>query len=250
VGVVKTYVRVDGRRVAAYDVVGEGPPLVCLPGGPGYAGDQLDLLGGLHAHRRLIRLDLRGAGESDEPPRRTWSLTDYAADLAVVQEHLGEARIDVFGHAHGGLVGAVYATQHPERVGHLVLDGVPARPVHEFDGGTEGGVAAYFTHFDERAQRFVEAHLSRMQEGAMAWFWDHDASTDFVALMAQVPVPTLVITGETDPMAGPAAVLNLARRMTHGRAAVIPEASHFAWVEQRELYVSTVEAFLSSSIRV
>jgi pimeloyl-ACP methyl ester carboxylesterase len=246
----KTYVRVEGRRVAAYDVVGSGPPLVCIPGGPGYAGDQLDLLGGLHVHRSLMRLDLRGAGESDEPARPTWSLQDYADDLAIVHEHLGVDRIDLFGHAHGGLIAAVYATAHPDRVGHLVLDGVPARPVHEFDSGTEGGVPGYFRCYDQRAQRYVEAHLGRMQEGAMAWFWDHDAATDFPALMAQVPVPTLVVTGESDPMAGTAAVMNLARRMPRGSAAVIPDASHFAWVEQPGLYASSVEAFLSSSVSV
>jgi pimeloyl-ACP methyl ester carboxylesterase len=244
----KSYVRVEGRRVAALEYVGEGPPLVCIPGGPGYPGDQLDLLGGLHAHRTLIRLDLRGAGQSDEPELPTWSLNDYAQDLEVVRQHLAMDRLDLFGHAHGGLIAAVYARQRPDHVGHLVLDGVPARPVEEFDGGTEGSVSGYFRCYDQRAQRYVEAHLGAMQEGAMAWFWDHDASTDFPALIADVAVPTLLVTGEFDPMAGAPAVERLAARMLHGRSSVIAEASHFAWVEQPSAYVATVESFLAASV--
>lgn len=244
----KSYVRVEGRRVVAFDSVGEGPPLICIPGGPGYPGDQLDLLGGLHAHRTLIRLDMRGAGQSDEPESPSWSLTDYATDLEVLRQHLGVDRMDLLGHAHGGLIAAVYATQHPDHVGHLVLDGVPARPVEEFDGGTEGGVSSYFRCYDQRAERYVKAHLGAMQEGAMAWFWDHDASIDFPALMAAIPVRTLLVTGEFDPMAGGPAVEKLAARMPHGRSSVIAEASHFAWVEQPSAYVAAVESFLAVSV--
>ncbi|MEV6117811.1 hypothetical protein AB0L59_36455 [Streptomyces sp. NPDC052109] len=52
----------DGAELA-YRVAGEGETEVCLPGGPQqstYLGD----LGGLSAHRKLIRLELRGTGRS------------------------------------------------------------------------------------------------------------------------------------------------------------------------------------------
>ena len=59
------------RRFASYDgtelgyrVVGEGPPLVCLPGGPGRAVEYLGDLGGLATTRQLILLDPRGVGSS------------------------------------------------------------------------------------------------------------------------------------------------------------------------------------------
>ncbi|MFE9650446.1 alpha/beta fold hydrolase [Streptomyces sp. NPDC006365] len=55
----------DGTQLA-YHVLGDGPPVICLPGGMQdsvYLGD----LGGLSAHRQLIRLDLRGTGHSATP---------------------------------------------------------------------------------------------------------------------------------------------------------------------------------------
>ena len=49
----------DGTELA-YHVRGEGPPLLCLPGGPMHASAYLGDLGGLAAHRRLVLLDFWG----------------------------------------------------------------------------------------------------------------------------------------------------------------------------------------------
>ena len=43
----------DGTEIA-YSVLGEGSPLVCLPGGPGRAVEYLGDLGGLATSRQLI----------------------------------------------------------------------------------------------------------------------------------------------------------------------------------------------------
>ena len=60
----------DGTELA-YRMVGSGPPLVCIPGGPGQAVEYLGDLGGLSNHRTLIRtlilLDNRGTGASQAP---------------------------------------------------------------------------------------------------------------------------------------------------------------------------------------
>lgn len=243
-----TFVRVDGRRVIAYDAIGAGHDLVCIPGGPGYGGDQLARLGGLTVHRRLLRLDLRGAGMSDAPVSQRYGFADYAADIDLMRRHLGVDRIDLFGHAHGGLSAAWYAREHPDRVGALILDGVPVRPVHEFDTGSEQGVPDYFEDYDSRASHYVGSHMSRIHEPAMAWFWDHESGTDFRALIRDVDVPTLLITGEHDPMAGEAPVMSLAATMKQARAVAIPAASHFAWVENPFAYTAAIEDFLTHAV--
>jgi pimeloyl-ACP methyl ester carboxylesterase len=45
----------DGTEIS-YRVLGDGPPLVCLPGGPGRAAGYLGDLGGLGASRQLVLL--------------------------------------------------------------------------------------------------------------------------------------------------------------------------------------------------
>ena len=56
----------DGAELA-FHVDGDGPAIVCLPGGPMQASAYLDDLGGLSAHRSLLLLDLRGTGASELP---------------------------------------------------------------------------------------------------------------------------------------------------------------------------------------
>jgi pimeloyl-ACP methyl ester carboxylesterase len=245
---VKEYVRVEGRRVVAFDTIGSGPPLICIPGGPGYGGMQLARLGGLSATRTLHRLDLRGAGESDPPDQESYGFADYAADLEVLRQHLGLERMDLMGHAHGGLSVAMYARLFPQHVGSIVLDGVPVRPVAEFDDGTETGVPDYFETYDSRAAHYVSEHMGRIHEPAMAWFWDHEAGVDFRTLVAGVTAPTLLLTGIDDPMAGPRAVESLADVMADASVAVIPRASHFAWVENPGAYTEKVEHFLHQHV--
>src|SRR5512142_2970107 len=50
-----------------YRVLGDGPPLVCLPGGPGRSAEYLGDLGGVSASRQLVLLDPRGTGLSADP---------------------------------------------------------------------------------------------------------------------------------------------------------------------------------------
>jgi pimeloyl-ACP methyl ester carboxylesterase len=243
---VKELVRVDGRRIAAYDLIGNGPMLLCIPGGPGYGGDQLDELGGLDEFRTLVRLDLRGAGESDEPESQTWTFDDYAADLEVVREHLGLETVTLFGHAHGGLVAAAYALRFPERVEALVLDGMPVKAVHEFDTGTEDDVPAYFHAYNARARQYVSLHMDNMYEPALAWFWDHEAARNFPRMLSTVSSRSLLISGDEDPMAGADANTKMASHMPNARAVSVKAASHFAWVEEPRAYVEAVLEFVDA----
>jgi len=68
----------DGT-ILAYHPRGEGEPLICLPGGAGRASSYPGDLGGLAVHRRLVLLDNRGTGESDEPEDPATYRRDLAA---------------------------------------------------------------------------------------------------------------------------------------------------------------------------
>src|SRR5580698_9286113 len=111
----------DGTELA-YHVHGEGIPLVCLPGGPMRASAYLGDLGGLSAHRQLVLLDLRGTGDSAHPAdTATYRCDRQVADVEALREALGLDQIDVLAHSAGSSLAALYLTQHPHRVGELVL---------------------------------------------------------------------------------------------------------------------------------
>jgi pimeloyl-ACP methyl ester carboxylesterase len=241
---VKSLVRVQGRRVVAYDSVGSGPPLVCIPGGPGFSGEQLGDLGGLDAFRSLIRLDLRGAGESDAPEVPAWGFDDYAPDIELVLNELGLGAVDLFGHAHGGLLAVAFAASHPDRVRSLVLDGVPVKTTEVVDRQGVQDVSDYFHDFDGRVARYMEAHMGHLYEPALAWFWEHDSSTDFPAMVASCQARTLLVTGDEDPLAGTSASTAVVARMANAELAVIDSTGHFAWLEEPEAYCKAVLEFL------
>ena len=111
----------DGTRLA-YAEVGQGPPLICLPGGPGRASAYLEDLGGLSAHRTLVRLDLRATGHSEVPADpATLRFDRLADDVEALRGHLGLTTVDVLGHSAGCIVAQAWAAQHPDRVGRLLL---------------------------------------------------------------------------------------------------------------------------------
>jgi proline-specific peptidase len=117
----------DGRRLA-YRRVGDGPLLLCHPGGPGFDASYLRDLAGLGRTRTLVLLDPRGTGGSDRPAsERAYANEDYVADVEELRSHLGVETLDILGHSHGGVVAMLYSALHPSRVRRLVLASTLAR---------------------------------------------------------------------------------------------------------------------------
>ena len=88
----------------------------------------------LAADRRVIAVDLRGAGRSEKPPG-AFTLTETADDLDALLHTLETDRVDVIGAALGSLVGALLAIRHPDRMGRLMMCAVApdmAGPTREY----------------------------------------------------------------------------------------------------------------------
>lgn len=153
----------DGRALA-FRRVGDGPVLLCHPGGPGFSSTCLADLGGLAGRFTLILLDPRGTGSSDRPADpRSYAIEDYVADLEEVRCHLGLERMLLLGHSHGGVVAMAYAAAHPGGVDRLILANTLARFGPEHAEAMEAGMAA---KSDEPWYADACAALAQEQEGA------------------------------------------------------------------------------------
>src|SRR5688572_11347049 len=83
----------DGRRLE-YSTAGDGPVLVCHPGGPGFSSRYFADLAGLADVRRLVLLDPRGTGGCDPAhDPRDYAIEHYVADLDELRDHLGLDRL-------------------------------------------------------------------------------------------------------------------------------------------------------------
>ncbi|WP_328958688.1 alpha/beta hydrolase [Kitasatospora purpeofusca] len=124
-----TFPAPDGTRLA-YRIVGEGDPLICLPGGPMQACAYLGDLGGLAAAagRSLVLLDLRGTGESETPADpSSYRVDRQVDDVEALRAHLGLERIDVLAHSAAGDLTLLHAGRYPHRIRSLVLVAARAR---------------------------------------------------------------------------------------------------------------------------
>lgn len=212
-----------------------------MPGGPGFAARHLGTLGGLDASRRLVRVNVRGAGGSRPAANGRYSLDDYCDDLDAVLTRLDLERADLYGHSHGALVAARYAATR-DRVRHLILDAMPAR---RDELPAPSGIQDYFASWGTAAQSYVEHELADRFVGPYEWFEEHEWSAlDPDDDLRRITVPTLLITGARDWACGEQRARRMAGLTTHGEVAVIADAGHFAWIEQPDQYASAVEEFL------
>lgn len=272
----------DGTRLA-YEEVGAGPRLVCLPGGPGRASAYLEDLGGLDGARTLVRLDTRATGHSEVPADPSSMRFDrLAGDVEALREHLGEERLDVLAHSAGCLVAQAWAAAHPDRVRSLVL----VTPTDRLQGGTRADVAAiretragepwyaeaaeaqealayaspgqaqalvratrpfFYGRWDERTQAHAASadrqSSKRAELGFGAGIEDVDLA-GILAGLAGLDVPVLVVGGERDALTGVASVAAVAQSFPSAQQLVLPRAGHFPWVDEPEAFREAVAAFL------
>ena len=256
---------------------GDGPLLVCHPGGPGFDGSELHDLGGLDSTQTLLLVDPRGTGGSD--PADTYLLEDYIGDLEELRTGLGVDRIDLLGFSHGGLVAAAYAIAHPSRVRKLVLtvalaaftpemeaeakraiDARAGEPWHAAavaalareeagDYGDEEEAAQmwndmaplYFSRWDERYRPLVE--VARMNPEPLRQF--NATPFDVRPDLGTIEATTLVITGRDDFICGPAAAQVLVDGIPGAELAIVENAGHMLHLEQPDAFRTAVQGFLA-----
>ncbi|MFB6956055.1 alpha/beta fold hydrolase [Streptomyces sp. NPDC056309] len=266
----------------AYRVLGEGPPVICLPGGPMRASDYLGDLGGLSAHRRLVLPDLRGTGGSAVPrDPASYRCDRLVDDVEALREHLGVERVDVLAHSAGANLAALYAARHPERVGRLALitpsvlavgievTGEVRRETARRREGEPWFAAAYAALEEITAGRATDAHwqaVARLRHGrwdaaaraldaadseekngeaAAAYAADGAFDPDATrAALARFTAPVLVLAGEVDLNSPPIAMAEYAGLFPHAELVVQPGAGHYPWLDDAGRFVAATAAFL------
>ena len=121
------YAETNGIRLHYLDHAGPGPTLVLAPGLTANAHSFDGLVeAGLAKSAQVLALDLRGRGESDQPPSG-YTLEDHALDVLGLLDALGLDRVVMGGHSFGGLLTYWLAANHPERVERCIVLDAPAQ---------------------------------------------------------------------------------------------------------------------------
>jgi pimeloyl-ACP methyl ester carboxylesterase len=277
---VATFSSTDGTLLA-YHRTGEGPPVICLPGGPMQASAYLGDLGGLSAHLSLILPDLRGTGDSATPADpATYRCDRLVDDVEALREHLGLDRIDLLAHSAGASLAVLYAARHADRIGRLALItpstravGVPVTDLdrrrvaelrrdepwfadafaafeniwagHPSDDDWDAITPFTYGRWDAAAQAHVAREESQRNAEAAATFNAADAFDPPVtrAALADVSVQVLLLTGEYDVSLPPTAAAAYAALFRTAELVVQPGGGHSPWLDDPAAFVGVVAPF-------
>jgi len=259
--------RPDGR--IAYDVTGEGPLVVCIPGMGELRSSYRATVPALAvAGYRVATMDLRGHGDSDATFDR---FDDVAAgeDALALVEHLGGPAVLV-GNSMGAGAAAWVAAERADLVNGLVLVGpfvrnpptgramtllfrlLMARPWARLVWN------AYLpslspgrrpADFDEHRRRIAE---SMRRPGHAAAFSKTTRTTHapVEARLPEVRQPTLVVMGEQDPdFRDPAAEAGWIADQLSAEVLMVPEGGHYPQVERPDVVNPRVLQYLASVSR-
>lgn len=271
----------DGTQIG-YRLAGQGPRLVCVPGGPGRAADYLGDLGGLDRTRQLLLLDLRGVGASaDAAESATLRVDRMVEDLEALRVHLGVDRVDLMAHSAGCVLATLYAAAYPQRLSRLILitPGLAAMGIHASEIDMAARLATreaepwypdaqaawqcmvsgdlslesfrrsrplFYGQWDAIAQAHATVGVAdRYMPARQGYFADVDIDVRATrAALTTVTAPVLLYGGELDPLVTPAMLHEAAELFPHAVVTIQPGVGHFPWIEAPMRFATSVGAFL------
>jgi 3-oxoadipate enol-lactonase len=256
-----------GFEMAYEDTAGSGIPLLLIHGFPLDHTIWTAQVRGLADVARVIAPDLRGFGESGMPTG-TVTMDTYADDLRALLDTLGIKNAVVAGLSMGGYIAFAFYRKNAQRVRGLILadtkagpdsaEGKKGRDDNAALARAEGSGAvgdkmqpkmltpktATERPFISDATRAMMARQSvNGVVGALEAMRDRPDST---ATLAEISVPTLVVTGAEDTLIPPKEAEAMEAAIRGARLVSIPGAAHLSNFESPDAFNHAVREFLKS----
>ena len=266
-----------------YKVAGKGPVLMVQPPGWGLGvGPYEQTFRPRESEFTLIYHDTRGSGRSQTPVNsEDINVGAFVEDLESLRTHLELDSFALMGHSHGGYTALNYALKYQRHVSHLLpLDaqlGVEEpgqdlqRTLPELakDARLADAAKAFGEPWQLESDRDVSAFVERI---APLYFMDPEgegvvalreyARTHRLAVttmrasdasdgrflvrdkLGTIRVPTLVLVGRHDFICSPVQAQIIHEGIRGSKLAVFEKSGHFPWLDEPDLFFSTVTNFL------
>jgi 3-oxoadipate enol-lactonase len=260
----------SGDAEIFYDVAGTGSPVVLLHPFPVHHEFWLPVSKYLSSQYRLIMPDLRGHGESslgDGPA----TMEKHAADIARV---MSAARVDcapLVGVSIGGYAIFEFWRRFRDRVSALILCNTKAGA--DIGDARNGRLQAARDVLEHGTEPFFDSMLPKvlgettrqsrpdLVEGALRMMRKMAAEDvdgvqrgmaerpDSMATLKTINVPTMIITGDEDPLTGVPEAEVMKQNISGSQLRVVAKAGHYSPWEQPEAVGKLLRQFLDSILR-
>jgi len=253
---------VNGIQLAFTDE-GTGTPLVFVHGFPLCRATWSRQLQAFKSRHRVIALDLRGLGQSEATPGPV-SMQRFAEDLHELLQHLQTGPVILAGHSMGGYVALAFAKAFAPMLRGLVLVATRA------GADTPEAASARRTQAEQvrlhgasivvnaMAPKMLDPHNTDAEmaqtvrgfmepskpEGVIGALLGMAERPDARPWLAQIQVPTLVITGKEDGIIAPAESEAMARAIPGARLELIADAGHLVAFEQADAFNAALRSWL------
>ena len=237
------YASVNGIRLF-YATLGEGQPVVLLHGGLANS-DYMGLQAAALASRyRVILIDSRGHGRSTRDSR-PFGYDLMADDVVALLDTLHIEHADIIGWSDGGIIALDMAIRHPNRVGRVVAFAANTRTTGVVaDVEKNPTFAAYIKRAGDEYRRLSStpgqydtfvAQISRMWATQPNW-------TD--AQLRSIRAPVLIVDGDHDEAIVRAHTEYIAGTIPGAGLLILPNTSHFAFLQDTALFNTAILDFL------
>lgn len=261
------YLTTDEGKIA-YEDVGAGPVVLCVPGLGDLRGEYRLLAPQLvEAGFRVVAMDVRGHGETSV----SWpdySVAGVGKDIVAMARHLDAGPVTVVGTSMAAGAAIWAAAEAPERVGKIALIGPAVRdggPLWQsqvmswpFSGpwGPSLWGMFYTSLYPTRKPADFDAYLDKLranlhEPGRLAALRAMIASSKAASeeRLSKVRVPSLVLMGTRDPdFPEPAVEAKRVAGAMGGEMQMIEGAGHYPHAEMPEVLTPHLLRFLRAEV--
>lgn len=278
------YKTINGCQIY-YEVHGkeDGEAIFFIHGGPGMGDCRGDIaaFSPLGDEYKLVFLDMRGSGRSEEKPPYTHE--QWTADIDELRKQLGLEKIKMLGGSYGGFLTLEYALRYPENLTHVMLrDTAPSCNYNDqstekalnsnlpginedmldrlFGGRVKsnddfkemfGAIQPLYTVVwdEEKAKQRLDSIFFHYETHNYA-FSVNQPAYDLSEQLKNIQVPVLVTVGRHDWITPVVASEDIHREVPNSTLVIFEHSGHSPHLEENEKYLELVRDFIKAESNV
>lgn len=278
------YTEINGCKIY-YEVLGENntDTIFFIHGAPGLGdcrGDR-NAFAPLADEFRLVFLDMRGSGRSEEIPPYTHA--QWTADIDTLRQQIGADKILIHGGSYGGFLSLEYAIRYPEHVAAVLLrDTAANQKFHHlsvekalnanlpgvdeesqkrlWDGRVYSnedmkeifrGIQPLYTveYDEEKANAKIESIFYHYETHNYA-FSVNQPNYDVEGKLKDIKAPVLVSVGRHDWVTPVECSLVLDQELPNSQLIIYENSGHSPHLEETEKYLDNVRKFIAEKVEL
>ena len=242
-----------------YKIEGNGETLVFIHG----LSDNLlyweYLASNLKHEYQILRVDLRGHGESEKGNEEI-TINTYVRDLNNLLEELDISKVNLIGFSLGGAVALEFTNKYPQKVDSLVLmssfhkaDAELKNALNQFKNNLNIGFEEFYDHIlpmvlcpkvieDNEKELELLREIGSQNANTEAYIKAVDVCLNFNAerYLQEINVPTLILAGKYDEISTLEIQKDLQNKIKNSKLIVFDDAKHNLLVGKNNKKILTI----------